>query len=188
LKDFDLAFGSDNVKNKYQNKCEADGNAWGQMLDLEGNGGSQPGGITFTTNSGGVEETRQKSLSGARESNIEDLLTTLGALKGTSLGSKGADVLKNIVDIVSEAQDKNCGENDKFKENNNTDDFPYTKSNTCTFRYNDNGNQYTGMYEKATKQEIKSGDTLGGKKPYKYVTITPSGKKLKGLPSENGLE
>jgi len=159
LKDFDLAFGSDNVKNKYQNKCEADGNSWCVMLDLKGNGGSQPGGITFTTKDGGVEETRQKSLSGAREVDIEDLLTVLGALKGTSLGSKGADVVKNIVDIVIEAKDKNCAKNDKFKDDNNSE-----KKVVEIQTYKDhNGNKSPGPKGLISKKRAEIEEIGGGK-------------------------
>jgi RHS repeat-associated protein len=62
----------------------------------------QPGGITFTNDEGGAQTTKILSSSGSREANIEILLTVLGKIDGASLGSKGADMIKDIADLYQD--------------------------------------------------------------------------------------
>ena len=105
LKDFDLAFGSDNVESKFHTKSKTDGNSWGLNISLEGNGETQNGGYTLTSKSGGVSSTKTKSLSAAEEIEIGEFLDVLGALKNGSYGTKGLDQLNDLSDMFKKVKE-----------------------------------------------------------------------------------
>ena len=103
---------------------------------IEGNGESQAGGFVFTSADGGASPTKTKSLSGAEQRDIGDLLTALGALGGgeagmlgkASMGSDFADKIKDLSQILQDA--KEVKEN--YEKNNSTKD-KYCKDCNRTF-------------------------------------------------------
>jgi RHS repeat-associated protein len=68
----------------------------------EGSGGNQYGGIQFNSSIPGASPTKFKSLSGARESEIQELLDAVSALGNGSLGGKYQDMLKDVSGFVGE--------------------------------------------------------------------------------------
>ncbi|PWH86250.1 RHS repeat-associated core domain-containing protein [Brumimicrobium oceani] len=98
IKDFDLSYGSSNVKPNGYIKDEADGWTWGVGLSPE----TQPGGFRLTSDDGGASPTKTISENDVESRDIGDLLDALGALKNGSLGSDDADKIKDIVDMVQD--------------------------------------------------------------------------------------
>lgn len=71
----------------------------------EGDGGSQNGGYTLTTKSGGASPTKQKSLNPAEEIDITVLLDVLGNISGGSLGNTVPDAIKDISGMIGSGTD-----------------------------------------------------------------------------------
>ena len=68
--------------------------------DLEGDGGSQPGGEHLVTEDGGASSTKQKAENDVETRDITDLMMALGAVKGGKLPNTAAESVRKYISNV----------------------------------------------------------------------------------------
>jgi RHS repeat-associated protein len=83
-------------------------------IDLLGDGGLLPGGFHLVTDGGGADPTKFKSASPVETTNVESLLTVLGALGSNvqsitgnaSYGNSAADLMNNVINLALKFQEE----------------------------------------------------------------------------------
>lgn len=157
VKDIDMVAGS-GWKQKFNTKSKAD---WHFNVSLDGNGGRQRGGIYGTSKEGGASPTKQRSLTAAEETKMDELLEGLGALKGGSLGNRRPDQIGDLSNLIEKTNDVI---EDQKGGGSSSDEIPGNNKTLSNKIYPDptRGKGATERHP-ATPNERMNGDTLNGK-------------------------